>query len=78
MNTYVVSACIDNRSENSPDFQAVLSQFSCQIRGRLGIPLPECRNGIVVFVIDGDEELMKRMESQLEAVPGTSINYMTV
>lgn len=78
MNTYVVSACIDNRSENSPVFQEALSKFGCDILGRFGIPLPDCSNGIVVFVVNGDEDIVKAMKNDLEAIPGTVINHMQV
>lgn len=78
MNTYVVAATIDNRSENSPAFQAALSEFGCQILGRFGIPIPDCDHGLVNFVLHSDEEAVRAMKSNLEAIPGTTIEYMRV
>lgn len=78
VNTYVVAATIDNRSENSPAFQAALTRFGCHILGRFGIPLPDCEHGIVVLVIKSEPEVADNMKQELEAIPGTSINYMQV
>jgi len=78
VHTYVVTATLDNRSENSPAFQAALSKFGCHILGRFGIPLPDCEHGIVVFVINSEPEVAQAMKAELETIPGTRINYMQV
>lgn len=78
MNTYVMSAYLDNRSENSPAFQEALTKFGSNILGRFGVPHPDRNNGIVVFVVHGEDSVVKEMKTELEAVPGTVIQNMQV
>jgi len=76
MNTYIMSVCIDNRCENSPLFQTALSKYGCHLLGRFGIPLPDGRDGIVVLVVLSEEDLIKDLKSELEAISGITTNYM--
>ncbi len=71
---------ITNRIKNVPQMQAILSEFGCNIKTRLGlheISESSCSaNGLLILELHGDKDSIAKMESKLKAVEGIELQKM--
>ena len=65
---------LDERLENSLNFQKILSKYGCEIRTRLGLHSSEnnsCTNwGIIILEFTGDEKSLNNFEKEISLIDG--------
>ncbi|HAI20349.1 MAG TPA: hypothetical protein DCM14_00340 [Clostridiales bacterium UBA8153] len=76
----VVALVLDNRSEDAPEVQRVLTAHGCLFRARLGLPGgPACSNqGLIVLVMEGSAEEQAAFLSDLKRFPAVKIHQVAV
>lgn len=71
---------ISNRMKNVPSLQAILTEFGCNIKTRLGlhdVSDTSCSpNGLLILELHGEEASIVEMEAKLKAIPGIDIQKM--
>ena len=76
----VLGIQITRRVQNVPSVQAVLSEFGCNIRTRLGlheVTESACSTvGLVLLDTYGDEKTIPEMEEKLKAIKGVVVQKM--
>ena len=76
----VLGIQITRRVQNVPSVQAVLSEFGCNIRTRLGlheVTESACSTvGLVLLDTYGDEKTILEMEEKLKAIKGVVVQIM--
>lgn len=76
----VLGIQITRRVQNVPSVQAVLSEFGCNIRTRLGlheVTESACSTvGLVLLDTYGDEKTILEMEEKLKAIKGVVVQKM--
>jgi hypothetical protein len=71
---------IHNRMKEAPSVQALLGEFGCHIRTRLGLHETSetfCSGaGVILLELVGDRSQIDLLESKLSAVPGVAVQQM--
>jgi hypothetical protein len=71
---------IHNRMKEAPSVQALLGEFGCHIRTRLGLHETSesfCSGaGVILLDLIGDRSQINQLESKLLAVPGVAVQKM--
>ncbi len=77
----ILGVRITHRAEKSLDVQNTLTKYGCSIRTRLGLhEVSEdfCSHaGLILLELTGDEAEMKKLEADLQKIPGVSVRKMT-
>ena len=76
----VLGILINNRVENAPPVQKVLTQFGCSIKTRLGlheVDEKQCSTiGLILLELCGAEKDSLELEKQLRAIKGLQVQKM--
>ncbi|MHB1458297.1 MAG: hypothetical protein ACYC0V_15415 [Armatimonadota bacterium] len=71
---------ISNRLKNVPNLQAILSEYGCNIKTRLGlhdVSETSCSpNGLLILELHGETAVIEEMETKLKAISGIDIQKM--
>ena len=82
MSKYMIMAVlIENRKAKASEVQDLFTKFGCNIKMRLG--LHETTNvcaedGLVILQLSGDDEEIKRLETELNQLDGVKSNLITL
>jgi nitrate reductase NapAB chaperone NapD len=76
----VIALVLDNRSEDAPEVQKVLTAHGCLFRARLGLPGgPACSNqGLIVLVVEGTAEELAAFLTDLARFPQVKVHQAAV
>jgi len=79
-NCSVIALVLDNRLEDAPDIQRVLTTHGCLFRVRLGLPGgPACSNqGLIVLVAEGSKEDLAAFLAELAQFPRVKVHHVAV
>ncbi|MGO0122834.1 TM1266 family iron-only hydrogenase system putative regulator [Desulfothermobacter acidiphilus] len=69
----VVGIIVENRLENAPRVNAILSEHARMILGRMGIPDQERNVGLITLVIEGTTDEIGALTGKLGSVPGVAV-----
>ncbi|ACX52350.1 conserved hypothetical protein [Ammonifex degensii KC4] len=69
----VVGIIVENRLENAPKVNAILSHHASMILGRMGIPDRERDLGLIALVIEGTTDEIGALTGKLGALPGVTV-----
>ncbi len=76
----VVGIHISNRVERVPDVQALLTEYGCYIKTRLGLHQVEesmcSTKGLLICEMCGEEAKTLEFESKLMLIPGVTVKHM--
>jgi hypothetical protein len=76
----VLGILINNRVENAPQVQKVLTQFGCSIKTRLGLHEVDEKacstSGLLILELFGAEKDSIELEKQLRALKGLQVQKM--
>ena len=73
----VFGIMVDNRDENAPDMQEVITKFGRDIIGRMGIPSPSKEQGLITLVFEGDPKQATVFRKELEDISGITVQTMS-
>ena len=77
---FIVGVHIHNRLQRVPPVQALLSEYGCQIRTRLGLHEASenvCSpHGLLLLELVGDEAKCRELVSRLQAMDGLEVQQM--
>ena len=78
MKSSVISLVLEKRTEDAPDVQDVLTRNGCLIKVRLGIhDVKGCSdNGLILLVVEGDDQEVQTFISDLKQFPRVRVNHM--
>jgi len=72
---------IGNRMQNVPHLQAILTEFGCNIKTRLGlhdVSESSCSpNGLLLLELYGEMSSIEAMEAKLRALPDIDVQKMS-
>jgi len=77
----IMSILVKRRSKKAPELQTILTKYGCMIRVRLGLHELEniCNEtGLILLVIAGDEEEIKKLESEINELDGITTKNMKI
>lgn len=76
----VIALLLDNRSEDAPEVQKVLTAHGCLFRARLGLPGgPACSNqGLIVLVAEGSAGELAAFLAELQRFPQVKVHQVPV
>lgn len=69
----VVSVVIQDRIENAPKVNEILSEFASVIVGRMGVPYKERGLSVIALIVDGDTDTLGAMTGRLGAISGVKV-----
>ncbi len=76
----ILGVQVTKRVQNVPAVQAILTQYGCNIKTRLGlheVTESDCSTtGLMILETFGDEKLILEMEAKLKAIPGIIVQKM--
>jgi hypothetical protein len=76
----VLGILINNRVQNAPQVQQILTEFGCSIKTRLGLHEVNenlcSSSGLLILELFGDEKASLDLERQLRAIPGIQVQNM--
>lgn len=76
MNKDLLLVLVNNRKEQAPTVQKILTGWGCIIKTRLGIHdgvLDDCTNtGLIIMELVGEQEKHKELVHKLDILPGVS------
>lgn len=82
METTIMALSIDPRVEHAPQVQTVLTKHGCIIKTRLGLhetSEDNCENrGLILLQINGKQDEINELESELTDVEGVKVKHMTL
>lgn len=76
----VITLLLDNRLEDAPEVQKVLTTHGCLFKVRLGVPRGYvCSNeGLIILVAEGSEESVASFLSDLEQFPQVKVYHVDI
>lgn len=76
----IVGILVPDRLKEANEIQAILTEFGCNIKTRLGLhevsDISCSKNGLIILELKGAEEEKDRLLSKLEKVPGITVKTM--
>ncbi len=79
-NTIILGVKLQNRVENAPAFQKVLSDFGCFIKSRVGFHDVDggtcATSGVILLEIIGNDNEKQDFESALNGLDGVDVQKM--
>ena len=77
----LMSVILDKRSDEAIGFQNILTKHGCIIKMRLGLHEVEnicSEEGLIILLLEGNENEIKELEKDLTAMKGIKVNHMQV
>jgi putative iron-only hydrogenase system regulator len=68
---------VDNRDENAPNMQEVITRYGRDIVCRMGIPSPSKAQGLVTLVFEGEPKQATTFRKELEDISGIAVQTMS-
>ncbi len=79
-NATLMAIKIDNRSEDAPKFQDLITKHGCIIKTRLGLhEVGNCANeGLIMLQLDGNSGDIAALETDINALPTVKAQSMNL
>lgn len=71
----VLGILIENRAENAPEMQEIITKYGNIIFGRMGTPSLNKHNGIISLHLEADDEKIQQFAGELKKLSGITVNY---
>jgi putative iron-only hydrogenase system regulator len=68
---------VDNRGENAPNMQDVITKYGRDIICRMGVPSPSKEQGLITLVYEGDPKQATVFRKDLEDISGITVQTMS-
>ncbi len=68
-----VGIIVENRRENAPKVNAILTEFGESIVARTGIPYSQRHCAVITLVVDATTDGVGRMTGRLGQIPGVTV-----
>jgi putative iron-only hydrogenase system regulator len=72
----VFGIMVENRDENAPDMQEVITKYGRNIIGRMGVPSPSKEKGLITLIYEGASEKATVFRKELEDISGITVQTM--
>ena len=69
----VVGIVIENRVENAPKVNGVLTEFGDIIIGRLGVPNKDKGTNVIALIVEGTNDEFGALTGKLGSIKGVSV-----
>jgi putative iron-only hydrogenase system regulator len=69
----VVGIVIENRVENAPKVNSVLTEFGDIIIGRLGVPNKDKGTNVIALIVEGTNDEFGALTGKLGSIKGVSV-----
>ena len=69
----VIGIVIEDPKQNAGTVNAIISQYSEIIIGRLGIPQHDNNVGVIAMIVDGDTDAIGALTGKLGNIPGVAV-----
>jgi len=69
----VVGIVVENRVENAPKVNSVLTEFGDIILGRLGLPNKDKGANVIALIVEGTNDEFGALTGKLGAIKGVSV-----
>ncbi|HAH95496.1 MAG TPA: hypothetical protein DHD79_01420 [Firmicutes bacterium] len=69
----VMGLLVDNRCQNAPQLQEVLTEHGTIIRCRTGVSQENGNNGLITLSLEADTEEIKNLEQELTQIGGVTV-----
>ena len=73
----VFGIMVDNRDQNAPDMQEVITKYGQDIIGRMGVPSPSKKQGLITLIYEGESKNATTFRKELEDISGVTVQTMT-
>lgn len=73
----VFGIMVDNRNENAPEMQEVITKYGRDIICRMGVPSPSKEKGFITLVYEGEPKDATTFRKELEDVAGITVQTMS-
>ncbi len=78
----IVLVKVEQRTDSAEEVQAILTDFGCSIKIRLGlhdVPCNACSpSGLIFLQVSGDDEPVKEMTAKLNDLDNVTAKYLTI
>ncbi len=78
----IVLVKVEQRTDSAEEVQAILTDFGCSIKIRLGlhdVPCNACSpSGLIFLQVSGDDEPVKEMIAKLNDLDNVTAKYLTI
>ena len=64
---------VDNRCENAPQLQEILTEHGTMIRCRTGVSEENGNNGFISLSLEADSEMINHLEQALAQLDGVTV-----
>jgi len=68
-----IGIIIENREENAPKVNELLTQFGDGILSRTGIPYKEKDVSVITLIVDTTSDIIGSLTGKLGSIPGVSV-----
>ncbi|OQX79758.1 MAG: CopG family transcriptional regulator [Candidatus Omnitrophica bacterium 4484_70.1] len=68
-----VGIIVENRKENAPKVNSILTEFGDIIIGRLGVPYKEKNCSVIVIIVDATTDELGALTGKLGEIKGVSV-----
>jgi len=75
-NICIVGMLVNEKSQQAPEVQKVLSKYGSLILHRSGIPYPACDRGIINLTVKATEEELQAFKSELSGIKGIKVETL--
>lgn len=74
----IMAVCLDNRVEDAPRFQELITQYGCIIKTRLGLhEVENCsRKGLIILQLCGDDEEVNKLGEEINSLASARARWM--
>lgn len=69
----VMGLLVDNRCENAPQLQEILTEHGTLIRCRTGVSEEKGNNGLITLSLEADSEMINHLEQALSQLDGVTV-----
>ncbi|HBF39525.1 MAG TPA: hypothetical protein DDW50_19675 [Firmicutes bacterium] len=73
----VFGIMVDQRDQNAPDMQEVITKYGRDIIGRMGVPSPSKEQGLITLIYEGESKNVTVFRKELEDISGVTVQTMT-
>jgi len=75
-NICIAGLLVNNKSNQAPQVQQVLSKYGTLILHRSGIPYSDCDRGLINVTMRASEEEMERFKAELNSIEGVKVESL--
>ncbi|HEX7714237.1 MAG TPA: hypothetical protein VF531_09450 [Bacillota bacterium] len=73
----VFGIMLDDRGQNAPDVQEVITRHGSEIIGRMGVPSPSKKKGFITLLFEGELTQVEAFRKEIEEIDGATVQTMS-